>query len=217
MILAAGRGERLRPLTDHTPKPLLPVRGKPLIEWHLEALARGGVREVVINLSWLGAQIRDALGNGERWGVSIRYSDEGPVALETGGGIFRALPLLGEQPFLLVNGDIFTDFECTRIALAPGAHAHLLLVPNPAHHPGGDFALDGAVVTETGAPRYTYAGIAKFHPDFFAGCSDGRFPLLPLLRRAIAERRLQGEVYRGLWTDVGTAERLAALNAAAII
>jgi MurNAc alpha-1-phosphate uridylyltransferase len=217
MILAAGRGERLRPLTDHTPKPLLPVRGKPLIEWHLEALARGGVREVVINLSWLGAQIRDALGNGERWGVSIRYSDEGPVALETGGGIFRALPLLGEQPFLLVNGDIFTDFECTRIPLAADAHAHLLLVPNPAHHPGGDFALDGAVVTETGAPRYTYAGIAKFHPDFFAGCSDGRFPLLPLLRRAIAERRLQGEVYRGLWTDVGTAERLAALNAAAII
>jgi MurNAc alpha-1-phosphate uridylyltransferase len=213
MILAAGRGERLRPLTDHTPKPLLPVRGKPLIEWHLEALARGGVREVVINLSWLGAQIRDALGNGERWGVSIHYSDEGPVALETGGGIFRALPLLGEQPFLLVNGDIFTDFECTRMALAPGAHAHLLLVPNPAHHPGGDFALDGAVVNETGAPRYTYAGVAKFHPDFFAGCSDGRFPLLPLLRRAIAERRLQGEVYRGLWTDVGTAQRLAALNA----
>jgi N-acetyl-alpha-D-muramate 1-phosphate uridylyltransferase len=215
MILAAGRGERLRPLTDQIPKPLLQVRGKPLIVWHLESLARAGVREVVINLSWLAAQIREALGNGERWGVSIRYSDEGAVALETGGGIFRALPLLGPGPFILLNGDVFTDIDCTRLELAADAHAHLLLVPNPPHHPAGDFALQGDMISESGEPRYTYSGVAKFHPDFFAGCSDGRFPLLPLLRRAIANQRLTGELYRGLWTDVGTAERLAELNAVA--
>lgn len=214
MLLAAGRGERLRPLTDHTPKPLLAVRGKPLIIWHLERLARGGVREVVINLSWLGEQIRAALGNGERWGLTIHYSDEGPVALETGGGIFRALQWLGAEPFVLVNGDVFTDLDYTRLLLPASSDAHLVLVPNPAHHPAGDFALHGAAISERGAPRYTYSGLAVFRPDFFAGCSDGRFPLLPLLRRAIAAGSLSGQLHEGLWTDVGTVDRLAALNAA---
>ncbi|MFO1401493.1 MAG: nucleotidyltransferase family protein [Steroidobacteraceae bacterium] len=212
MILAAGRGERLRPLTLATPKPLLEVRGRPLIAWHLAALARAGVREVVINLSWLGAQIRAALGDGAAHGVAIRYSEEGPEPLETGGGIFRALPLLGPAPFLLVNGDVFTDFDLARLRAAPGSLGHLVLVPNPPQHPRGDFALAGDRIREQGEPRYTYAGIAVLHPELFAGCSDGRFPLLPLLRRAIALDRLHGELYAGSWTDVGTVERLTALQ-----
>jgi N-acetyl-alpha-D-muramate 1-phosphate uridylyltransferase len=212
MILAAGRGERLRPLTLQTPKPLLIVRGRPLITWHLAALARIGVREVVINLSWLGEQIRAALGDGAAFGLRVHYSDEGPEPLETGGGIFRALPLLGPGPFLLVNGDVFTDLDPGRLVLEPGALAHLVLVPNPAHHPRGDFALaDGRVLAE-GEPRHTYSGIGVYHPELFAGCSDGRFPLLPLLQRAIALGRLYGEVYTGCWTDVGTPERLAAID-----
>jgi MurNAc alpha-1-phosphate uridylyltransferase len=215
MILAAGRGERLRPLTDLTPKPLLIVRGRPLIEWHLDALARAGVREVVINLSWLGAQIRTALGDGSRFGLSIAYSDEGSTALETGGGIFQALPLLGAAPFLVVNGDTFTDVDFARLALAPEALAHLVLVPNPEHHPQGDFTLRDGCVQETGAPRHTYSGVGIYRPEFFAGCAPGRFPLLPLLRRAIAAGRLHGELHAGIWTDVGTIGRLDRLNAAA--
>ena len=212
MILAAGRGERLRPLTDATPKPLLLVQGKPLIAWHLEALARAGVREVVINLSWLGGQISAALGDGSSWGLSIVYSDEGPVALETGGGIHHALPLLGEQPFLLVNGDTFTDFDFAQLRLGSAELARLVLVPNPSHHPGGDFALRDGQVSEQGEPRYTYAGIGLYHPELFAACSPGRFPLLPLLRRAIAAGRLRGDLSSGAWADVGTASRLAELN-----
>lgn len=212
MLLAAGRGERLRPLTDKCPKPLLMVRGKALIVWHLESLARAGVSEVVINLSWLGAQIRERLGDGAEWGLSIEYSEEGPEPLETGGGIFRALPLLGPAPFLLVNGDVFTEFDFRRLTPQPGNQAHLVLVRNPSHHATGDFALDGRLVSLTGTPRYTYAGIGLYTPRLFEGCRDGKFPLLPLLRRAIEAGQLQGELYEGPWVDVGSPERLAALN-----
>ena len=212
MILAAGRGERLRPLTDHTPKPLLSVRGKPLIVWHLEALARAGVREAVINLAWLGEQIRATLGNGERYGMSLQYSAEPAGALETGGGIFQALPLLGAGPFVLVNGDIHTDFDFKTLRIAEHSLAQLVLVPNPPQHPRGDFALLGHDLGEQGATRLTYAGIGLYRPQLFAGCAPGRFQLLPLLREAIAAGRLQGELYRGEWSDVGTVERLAALN-----
>jgi len=208
MILAAGRGERLRPLTDHTPKPLLPVRGKPLVEWHLESLARIGVREVVINLSWLGDRIRAALGDGARWSLRIHYSEEGPVPLETGGGIFRALPLLGAEPFLLVNGDVFTGLDYGAIAPLGDAHAHLVLVPNPPQHPAGDFCLQDGRISDSVGERLTYSGIGRFSPRLFDGCADGRFPLLPLFRRAMAAGRLGGERYDGFWNDVGTVERL---------
>jgi MurNAc alpha-1-phosphate uridylyltransferase len=214
MILAAGRGERLRPLTDHTPKPLLEVRGKALIAWHLEALARAGVREVVINLAWLGARIRTALGSGERFGLAVQYSQEPPGALEVGGGIYQALPLLGAEPFIVVNGDTYTDFDYAGLRIAAHSLAHLVLVPNPLQHPHGDFSLLHADVLEAGAARFTYSGIGIYRPEFFADCSTGRFPLLPLLRKASAARRLQGEVFRGRWEDVGTPARLAALNGA---
>ena len=214
MLLAAGRGERLRPLTDSTPKPLLEVRGEPLIGWHLRALARAGVREVVINLAWLGGQIRARVGDGARYGLAVQYSPEPEGALETGGGIFQALPLLGPGPFLVVNGDTHTDIEFARLAIAPGELAHLVLVPNPAHHPRGDFALRDGLVQAEGEPRLTYSGVGVYRPELFAGCQPGRFPLLPLLDKAIAARALGGELHAGAWTDVGTVERLAALNGA---
>jgi MurNAc alpha-1-phosphate uridylyltransferase len=201
----------MRPLTDHTPKPLLAVRGKPLIVHHLERLAGAGVREIVINLAWLGSQIRTALGDGREFGVSIRYSDEGPEALETGGGIFRALPLLGTEPFLVINADVFTDFEFAQLALVAPGQAQLVLVPNPPQHPAGDFGLEGGYVTEV-APRWTYSGIGIFNTSLFDGCQAGRFPLKPLLQRAIAARALRGELYLGLWSDIGTPDRLAALE-----
>ena len=213
MLLAAGRGERMRPLTDSMPKPLVPVGGRALIVWHLLALARAGVREVVINLSWLGAQLRDALGDGSKFGVRISWSDEGPVPLETGGGIFHALRLLGPEPFLVVNADIWTDIDFGRLALEPDAHAHLVLIPNPPHHPRGDFGLDGDRVVDRETGRLTYSGVGVYSREFFAGCTAGRFPLLPLLNRANAAGRARGEVHRGEWCDVGTAERLASLSA----
>ncbi|MCC7200828.1 MAG: nucleotidyltransferase family protein [Gammaproteobacteria bacterium] len=212
IVLAAGRGERMRPLTDVTPKPLLQAGGRPLIEYHLLALAGAGVTEVVVNLSWLGAQLRDALGDGARFGLAIRYSDEGPVALETGGGIFRALPWLGPEPFLVVNGDIYSDYPLRSLRLAPGLLGQLVLVPNPEQHPRGDFHLTASGLIADGEPRHTYSGIAIFDPELFAGCSDGRFPLKPLLDRAIEAGRLGGELHNGLWTDVGTPARLAALD-----
>lgn len=212
MVLAAGRGERMRPLTDRTPKPLLTVRGKPLIVYHLEKLARAGVQQVVINLCWLGHQIRSALGDGSRFGLRIVYSDEGAEALETGGGIQRALPWLGREPFLVVNGDVFTDFDFAAVTIAPEALAQLVLVPNPPHVPQGDFALIEGRVRASGAPRLTYSGIGLLRAELFADCGPGRFPLLPLLQRAIALDRLRGQLYRGAWSDVGTAERLAALQ-----
>jgi len=213
MVLAAGRGERLRPLTDTLPKPLVAVGGRPLISWHLAALARAGVREVVVNLSWLGEQLRAALGDGREFGVAIRYSEEGPVPLETGGGILRALPLLGPEPFLVVSGDVWTDIDFARVTLEPEALAHLVLIPNPPHHPRGDFGLEGELVVSAAHERFTYANVGLYRPEFFAGCTAVRFPLLEPLNRAIAARRVRGELHRGQWCDVGTPERLAALNA----
>ncbi|BCJ04802.1 nucleotidyltransferase family protein [Pseudomonas mosselii] len=210
MILAAGKGERMRPLTLHTPKPLVPAAGKPLIEYHLEALARAGIREVVINHAWLGQQIEDHLGDGSRFGLSIRYSPEGEP-LETGGGIFKALPLLGDAPFLLVNGDVWTDYDFTGLNAPLQGLAHLVLVDNPGHHGRGDFRLaDGQVSDGDEAPgTLTFSGISVLSPALFEGCQAGAFKLAPLLRKAMVEGRVSGEHYRGHWIDVGTLERLA--------
>jgi MurNAc alpha-1-phosphate uridylyltransferase len=213
MILAAGRGERMRPLTDTQPKPLLRIRGKPLIERHIERLAQAGIERIVINLAWLGWMIRDYLGDGSRHGVSIRYSEESPHPLETAGGIFRALPLLGPDPFLVVNGDIFTDYGFERVSLDEERVAHLVLVPNPPQHPRGDFGLEGDAAVPAAERQYTVAGIAAYRNEFFAGCEDGVFPLKPLLVRSMAAKRCGAELYTGLWEDVGTPERLEALNA----
>jgi MurNAc alpha-1-phosphate uridylyltransferase len=214
MVLAAGRGERMRPLTDRTPKPLLTVRGKPLIEYHLERLARAGIERVVINLAWLGDMIRGALGDGARFGLRIDYSDEAPRALETGGGIQRALSLLGPGAFLVVNGDVFTDFPFERLELPRERDAHLVLVPNPAQHPRGDFGVRGGLALAEADTRYTFSGIAAYRPELFAGSTAGAFPLKPLLVRSMAAGRCSAELYQGLWQDVGTVERLEALNAA---
>ncbi len=214
MLLAAGRGERLRPITDTLPKPLVEVAGKPLIVYHLEALARAGVTHVVINLSWLGEKIRAALGDGARHGVRITYSEEGPVPLETGGGIHRALPLLGSEPFLVVNADVWTDMDFRNLTtLDEDADARLMLAPNPPHHPRGDFGLDGDLLVERDTDRLTYTGIGIYRPGLFAGCAPGKFPLLPLLKHAIAARRLRGVLYRGEWLDIGSPDRLAWLDA----
>jgi MurNAc alpha-1-phosphate uridylyltransferase len=212
MLLAAGRGERMRPLTDHTPKPLLLAGDRPLIVWHLEALAHAGVREVIINLSWLGPQIRAALGDGREFGLQIHYSEEGSPPLETGGGIFQALPLLGPEPFLVVNGDTFTDIDVSTLRLSTAADARLVLVPNPPQHPRGDFGLAGEAVVDREPRPFTYSGIGIFSPRLFAGCAAGQFPLRPLLNRAIAAGRLQGQLHAGQWLDIGTPERLAGLN-----
>ena len=213
MVLAAGRGERMRPITDTLPKPLVPVAGKPLIGYHLERLAAAGVREVVVNLSWLGDRIRAALGDGRDYRLSISYSEEGPVPLETGGGIFKALPLLGPGPFLVVNGDTWSDIDYARLALEDGANGRIVLVPNPTHNSRGDFGVEGDVVVDREIDRFTYSGVGVYSPEFFDGCSPGRFPMLPLLKRAIAARLLRGEVHPGEWCDVGTPERLATLDA----
>jgi N-acetyl-alpha-D-muramate 1-phosphate uridylyltransferase len=213
MLLAAGRGERMRPLTDHCPKPLLPVAGKPLIAWHLERLAAGGFREVVINLSWLGEQIAQALGDGSRYGVSIAWSREPWPALETGGGIFNALPLLGSEPFLLINGDVFTDIDFGALRLGASDLGQLVLVPNPEHNLNGDFFLDGGRITEAGTERLTYSGIALLRPEMFKGARGGRFPLLPWLLRAREAGRLGGQKHTGRWLDIGTPQRLVQLDA----
>jgi N-acetyl-alpha-D-muramate 1-phosphate uridylyltransferase len=213
MILAAGRGERLRPLTDTVPKPLLRVRGQPLIERHVIGLARAGIERIVINLAWLGSQIREYLGNGARYGVTIIYSEEQPRALETAGGIFRALPQLAPGPFAVVNGDIYTDFPFDTLAVAADQDAHLVLVPNPPQHPAGDFGLAQGLALPEAASRYTFSGIAAYRPAFFADCTDGVYPLKPLLLRSMAAKRCSAELYKGLWEDVGTPERLSALNA----
>ena len=207
MILAAGRGERMRPLTDTRPKPLLEVRGKPLLAHHLEALARAGVRDCVINLSWLGEQIRDFVGDGSAFGVAVEYSEEAE-ALETAGGIRQALERLGEQ-FIVVNADILTDFDFSR--LAPGdSQAHLVLVANPAHNPAGDFSLEQGVVGNAGEPLHTFSGIARYRREFFAGLQSGKRALAPLLRAAAAQGLVSGEIYDGEWFDIGTPERLRA-------
>lgn len=222
MILAAGRGERLRPLTDSTPKPLLEVGGRPLIEWHVQRLSEAGVRELVVNHAHLGAEIERRLGDGTRFGVAIRYSREPEGALETAGGIALARALLGEAPFILVNADVYTDFPFAELLplaapLAAGAaDACLVLVPNPAHHPQGDFALDGERARPEGSARLTYAGIALMHPRLVADVSAGtRAPLGPRLKSAAAQGRLLARRYGGAWFDVGTAERLEQARAAA--
>jgi MurNAc alpha-1-phosphate uridylyltransferase len=222
MILAAGRGERMRPLTDNMPKPLLPVADKPLIQHHIERLAGAGVREIVINLAWKGAMIRETLRTGAQFGVDIVYSDEGDRALETGGGIFNALPLLGIDPFLIVNGDVWTDypfekliarFECSSLGRGGSDLAHLVLVPNPPQHSVGDFTLSNERVSERGESSLTYSGIGVYSAAFFDGSSPGPFKLLGLLLSAIKAGRLSGERYAGRWFDIGTPQRLGELDA----
>ena len=213
MILAAGRGERMRPLTDDTPKPLLEVQGKPLIQWHLENLKAAGFNEIVVNVSWLKDQLVDFLGDGSRFGVAIDISEEPPGALETAGGIVQALPLLGER-FIVVNGDVWTDFDFRRLANRPDTAdlAHIVLVDNPEHNRGGDFALlQSGHVSEQGTKR-TFAGVGAYHRDLFSGLSQGERPLAPLLREAMADGRVSGEIHRGEWSDVGTPARLAELD-----
>ena len=216
MILAAGRGERMRPLTDRVPKALLEVGGRPLVAWLIERLRAGGIGEIVMNHAHLGAAIESALGDGTRFGVSIRYSAEA-VALETAGGIANALPLLGEAPFIAANADVYCDLDFARLARHElgSMLAHLVLIDNPDHHPGGDFTLDGGRIGNATAGRLTFAGIGVYSPALFAGVRRGeKGQLAPLLRAAAAEGRVSGEHFRGRWVDVGTPERLAALNAA---
>ncbi|MBZ0087392.1 MAG: nucleotidyltransferase family protein [Thermomonas sp.] len=226
LIFAAGLGERMRPLTDHTPKPLLRIAGKPLIVWHLDKLAALGVRDVVINTSWLAAQFPDVLGDGSRWGLRIHYSFEGPTPLETGGGMWHALHLLGDAPFLAVNGDIWSNLDYASLPREPVGDAHLVMVDNPAHNPAGDFALGttGQVHSE-GAQRLTFAGIGVYRPRLLDGwqtvigavpgveATPPRFKLAPLLRAAMARGAVTGQHHRGRWTDVGTPQRLAELDA----
>ncbi len=214
MILAAGRGERMRPLTDHTPKPLLPVGGKPLIVWHIERLAAAGFRDIVINHAHLGDRIEATLGDGSRFGVHIRYSAEGE-ALETAGGIAYALPLLGDAPFLVVNGDVYCEFDFGHLARQPaeGCVAHLVLVDNPPQHPAGDFVFEHGRLAEAGAARLTFSGIGVYRPELFSGIVRGsKARLAPLLHAGIAQGGVSAEHYRGRWVDVGTPERLQALD-----
>ena len=212
MILAAGKGERMRPLTLHTPKPLIPVAGVPLIEYHLRALAQAGVTEVVINHAWLGDRIEAHLGDGARFGLQIVYSKESQP-LETGGGIYQALPLLGADPFILINGDVFTDYDFAVLQKPLQGLAHLVLINNPEHHLEGDFSLEEGRVLAPTTATLTYSGIAVLHQELFAGCQAGAFKLAHLLRQAIAQGQVSGEQFNGCWIDVGTPERLAAAQA----
>ncbi|MCL5042020.1 MAG: nucleotidyltransferase family protein [Gammaproteobacteria bacterium] len=209
MLLAAGKGERMRPLTLETPKPLLPVAGKPLLQWHIEALARAGITQLVINHAWLGDQIEAHFADGAALDVQIQWSREAEP-LETGGGIRQALPLLGDQPFVLVNGDVWADFDFSRLQLPVGKLAHLVLIDNPAHNPSGDFILhEGQVTNPVGGQRgLTYSGIAVIDPALIADHAPGRFALAPLLRAAADKGLLGGEYFAGSWIDVGTPERL---------
>jgi len=222
MLLAAGRGERMRPLTDHTPKPLLEAGGKPLVVWAIERLVAAGVRDLVINHAHLGAMLEEHLGDGAAFGASITWSREG-TALETAGGIATALPLLGDAPFIVANADVYCDFSFARLAVpalsgwTSGTLAHLVLVDNPPHHPGGDFMLEGGIVRDADARRphlaRTFSGIGLYHPHLFAGVPAGRpMRLAPLLRAAMAAGQVRGEWHGGTWVDVGTIERLAALD-----
>ncbi|MFL6593664.1 MAG: N-acetylmuramate alpha-1-phosphate uridylyltransferase MurU [Luteimonas sp.] len=225
LVLAAGLGERMRPLTDTTPKPLLEAGGKPLIVWHLEKLSACGVRDVVVNTSWLAGRFPKVLGDGRRWGMRLHYAYEGGTPLETGGGMWNALPLLGGAPFIAVNGDIWTDYDFARLPREPDGDAHLVLVDNPPQHPRGDFALRDDRVESDGLLRLTFAGIGVYRASLFdawrtvvgdapgADASPPRFKLAPLLRDAMARSLVTGERHGGRWTDVGTPDRLAALDA----
>ena len=213
MILAAGRGERMRPLTDHTPKPLLQVAGKPIIEHTIKQLVSAGFTEIVINHARFGQQIEDYLGNGRNFGATITYSSEGDEPLETAGGIINALPLLGKDAFLVVNGDIATDFPFSMLREVNVELAHLVLVDNPAHHMVGDFGLDNSgQITESGSHLLTFSGIGLYHPDLFADTPPGKSKLAPLLRAAIKENKVTGQHYSGFWMDIGTPERLQELD-----
>ncbi|MDH5231751.1 MAG: nucleotidyltransferase family protein [Gammaproteobacteria bacterium] len=211
MILAAGRGERMRPLTDQTPKPLLHAGGKRLIEYHIEALVAAGVEQIVINYSHLGEQIKNSLGDGSRFATHIVYSAEDNM-LETGGGIFQALSLFGNEPFIVVNGDIWTDYDFSQLCLPESCLAHLVLVDNPPHNPQGDFHINQQMLDPELGPSYTFSGIGLYQPKLFENCEAGRFPLAPLLRQAIAQHQVSGEYFTGHWWDIGTPERLTSLD-----
>jgi MurNAc alpha-1-phosphate uridylyltransferase len=214
LVLAAGRGERMRPLTGHTPKPLLHVGGKPLIVWHLEKLAAADVRYVVINTSHLAEQFPAALGDGSRWGMRIRYAYEGPEPLETGGGMRNALALLGPEPFIAVSADIWSDYDYAALPTEPAGLAHLVMVPNPAWHAGGDFVLGEGQLTETGnGERLTFGNIGVYRPELVRDEAPGAFKLLPIYQRAMREGRLGGERYDGFWRNVGTPAQLTELDA----
>jgi len=209
MILAAGRGERMRPLTDTTPKPLLMAGSKRLIEYHLFNLAEAGFKDVVINVAWLGEKIINTIGAGEKYNLNIVYSDEGRQALETGGGIYNALPLLGSEPFLVINGDVWTDYPFKNLYnFALKDKAHLVLVNNPEHHPEGDFSILENRLTEGGVKKYTFSGIGVYCANFFNGLGQKKFPLAPMIREHISENNISGELYSGHWMDIGTEERL---------
>lgn len=209
MILAAGRGERMRPLTDTVPKPLLEVKGKPLIAYHLEALKKAGIDSVVINVAWLGEKIQQALGNGSNYGVQIKYSVESE-ALETAGGIIQALDKLDNE-FIVVNGDVFSDYDFTKL-LTLNVDAHLVLVDNPLHNPSGDFGIENGWLVNQGAQQFTYSGISCYRKSFFSEETEGRKALPPLLRVAADQRRVSAELYQGVWNDIGTPERLQSLQ-----
>ena len=213
MILAAGRGERMKPLTDMIPKPLLPVGGTPLIEWHIKKLAKAGFDQIVINIAHLGHLIPKTLGDGSRWGVQIYYSDEQESgALESLGGIVKALDILGNEPFLVVNGDIYSDYEFNPNFELQNRLAHLVLVPNPDHNKEGDFGLEDSLVLNKSDKMYTFSGIAYYNPKIFEGISATKAPLAPLLRELVEKKEVSGELYKGVWHDIGTPERLKEIN-----
>ena len=211
MILAAGRGERLRPLTDEIPKSLVEVRGKSLLERHLEHVQSAGIKTVVINLGWLGDKIVERIGSGSRYGLEVIYSQEGEDILETGGGIHKALPRLGADPFLVVNADIYTDMPVPVVLLGDSHLGHLVMVPTPDYRDHGDFDIENGLIRNSDKAPYTFSGVAIYRPALFDGCEAGRFPLAPLLREAADRGQLSGSLYEGTWADVGTPDRLAAL------
>jgi N-acetyl-alpha-D-muramate 1-phosphate uridylyltransferase len=212
MILAAGRGERMRPLTDEIPKPLLEIAGKALIVYQIEALKSAGVKSIVINVGHMGDQIQYHLGTGVSFGVQIHYSDEADDILETAGGIIKALPLLGDKPFIVTNADIYTDFDYRTLPEQLHSDAHLVLVDNPPHHPQGDFVFEKGRVLQQGSKKLTYGGIGLFHPRFFKNCNPGRSALAPLLHKSVEANNLTAQHFKGLWSDVGTPERLKEIN-----
>ncbi len=212
MILAAGRGERMRPLTDHTPKPLLRVLNRPLIEYHIERLTKAGYHDIVINTHHLGDQIRTHLGNGDRFKIHIHYSDEQPEALETGGGIFQALPYLGEDIFLVINGDVWCDHSLSPPKMKTTDLMHLVLVDNPSHNPKGDFAIQNNRISNDGEHCLTFSGIGWYRAALFSDCSAGCFSLAPLLMQAADNGQVSGEYYQGQWMDIGTPQRLSELE-----
>jgi MurNAc alpha-1-phosphate uridylyltransferase len=212
MILAAGRGERLRPLTDTVPKSLVEVRGESLLERHLKNIGDAGIEDVVINLGWLGDKIVERVGSGSEYGLNVKYSPEGENILETGGGIHNALPMLGDEPFLVVNADIYTDMPVPDVTLEDNMVGHLVLVRSPSYRDGGDFDIEDGLVQNGASPSLTFSGVSVYRPEFFDDCKAGRFSIVPMLREAADASRLQGSLYEGLWADVGTPERLQAVN-----